>query len=78
MADLVYRRSVEMAAAILGSQEGVAQFLGTTVDVVASWVAGRAEPPGSFVVRLVELIEQKTVSAARTATAGRSRRDEVI
>jgi hypothetical protein len=76
MADLVYRRSVEMAAEILGSHEGVAQFLGTTVDVVASWLAGTTEPPGSFVLRLVELIEHKTVNAARTATAGRSKRDE--
>jgi hypothetical protein len=76
MADLVYRRSVEMAAEILGSHEGVAQFLGTTVDEVASWAAGTAEPPISFVLRLVELIEQKTVNAARTATVGRSRRDE--
>jgi hypothetical protein len=78
MADVVYRRSVEMATEILGSQEGVAKFLGTTADVVAAWVAGTAEPPVSFVARLVELIEQKTVHAARTATAGRSRRDEEI
>jgi DNA-binding transcriptional regulator YiaG len=76
MADLAYRRSVEMAAAILGSQERVAHFLGTTADVVASWAAGTVEPPVAFVVRLVELIEQNTVKAARTATAGRSRRDE--
>ena len=78
MTDLVYRRSVEMAAQILGSHDGVAQFLGTTVDVVAGWVAGTAEPPASFVVRLVELIEQKTVNAARVATVDRSRRDEPI
>lgn len=76
MADLVYRRSVEMATEILGSHEGVAQFLGTTADVVASWIAGSAEPPVAFLARLVELIEQHTVKAARTATAGRSRRDE--
>ncbi len=76
MADFAYRRSVEMAAAILGSQEGVAQFLGTTAELVASWIAGSAEPPVAFVARLVELIEQHTVKAARIATAGRSRRDE--
>ncbi len=78
MADRVYQRSVEMAATILGSHERVAQFLGTTADVVASWAAGRADPPVGFLVRLVELIEQNTVKAARTATAGRSRRDEAV
>lgn len=76
MADLVYRRSVQMAAEILGSHEGVARFLGTNLDVVRSWVAGTAEPPLNLVLRLVELIEQRTVNAARIATAGRSRRDE--
>ena len=67
-----------MAAAILGGREGLAQFLGITVDVVASWLAGSAEPPLAFVARIVELIEQKTVNAARTATAGRPRREEVV
>lgn len=76
MADVLYRRSVLMAAQILGSHEGVAQFLGTSVDVVAGWAAGTAEPSASYVVRLVELIENKTVNAARTATVGRSKRDE--
>ncbi len=73
MADLVYRRSVQMAAQILGSQEGVARYLGIQVEVVASWLAGTAAPPISLVLRLVELIEQRTVSAARTATVGRSK-----
>jgi ribosome-binding protein aMBF1 (putative translation factor) len=76
MADSMYRRLVQMAIEVLGSQQDVAQFLGTTVDVVESWAAGTAEPAFDSVVRLVELIEQKKVSAARTATAGRSRRDE--
>lgn len=76
MADLVYRRSVKMAAEILGSHEGVARFLGTTVDTVAGWAAGTAVPPAGLLARLVELIEQKMVQAARTATAGRPRRDE--
>ena len=73
MADRVYRRSVQMAAQILGSNEGVARFLGIKVNVVASWLAGTAEPPASYVVRLVELIEQHTVNAARTSTVGRSK-----
>jgi hypothetical protein len=67
-----------MAAEILGSYEGVAQFLGTTVDAVAGWAAGTTEPPLNFLPRLVELIEQKLVNAARMATASRSKRDETI
>lgn len=78
MGYIVYRRSVEMAAEILGGHEEVARFLGTSLEAVRNWVSGRAEPPLNFVMRLVELIEQKTVSAARTATASRSKRDEPI
>jgi len=73
MADRLYRRSVQLAAQILGGHEAVAQFLGTPVEVVAGWAAGTAEPPASYVVRLVELIEQRTVNAARTSTVGRSK-----
>lgn len=76
MGYMVYRRSVEMAVEILGSHDAVARFLGTSLDVVGSWAAGTAEPPLKYLVRLVELIEQRTVNAARTATASRSKRDE--
>jgi hypothetical protein len=65
-----------MAAEILGGHEEVARFLGTSLEAVGSWASGQAEPPRSFLTRLVELIEQKTVHAARTATASRSKRDE--
>ncbi len=76
MGYIVYRRSLEMAAEILGGYDEVARFLGTNPEAVGSWASGSAEPPLSFVLRLVELIEQKTVNAARTATASRSKRDE--
>ena len=72
----VYRRSVEIAATILGSRDAVARYLGTSLDVVENWAAGTAEPPLKYLSRLVELIEQRTVNAARTATASRSKRDE--
>ena len=74
MAFIVYRRSIEMAAEILGGHDEVARFLGTSLEAVRSWASGRAEPPLKCVMRLVELIEQKTVSAARTATASRFNR----
>jgi hypothetical protein len=74
MGYLVYRRSVDMAAEILGGHDEVARFLGTSLEAVRSWASGRAEPPLKCVMRLVELIEQKTVNAARTATASRFNR----
>jgi hypothetical protein len=39
-------------------------------------VEGRAEPAINLFLRLVDLIERSTVSAARTATVVRSKRDE--
>jgi DNA-binding transcriptional regulator YdaS (Cro superfamily) len=72
----VYRRSVEMAAEILGGQEAVAQHLGVETTMVASWLSGASEPAINFFLRIVDLIEQNTVKAARTATVVRSRRDE--
>ena len=67
-----------MAAEILGGHDEVARFLGTSLEAVRGWASGRAEPPLKCVMRLVELIEQKTVSAARVATASRSKRDEPL
>lgn len=76
MAKSVYSRTIDMAAEILGGQEAVASYLGATPEMVASWAAGQSEPAINFFLRLVELIEQKTVNAARSATVVRSRRDE--
>ena len=76
MAKAVYQRSVEMAAEILGSNDAVANYLGVNPAEVLSWVEGRAEPAINLFLRLVDLIERNTVSAARTATVVRSKRDE--
>jgi hypothetical protein len=76
MAKAVYQRSVEMAAEILGSNDAVAQYLEVNPAEVLSWLEGRAEPAINLFLRLVELIEKKTVNAARTATVVRSKRDE--
>jgi DNA-binding transcriptional regulator YdaS (Cro superfamily) len=65
-----------MAAEILGGQEAVAQHLGIAPDLVASWMTGATEPAIDLFLRIVDLIEQNTVKAARTATVVRSRRDE--
>lgn len=65
-----------MAAEILGGQEAVATYLGATPDMVASWAAGSSEPATNFFLRLVELIEEKMLDAARKATVVRFRRDE--
>lgn len=72
----VHSRSVEIAAEILGGNEAVAKYLSVPLEDVISWAEGRAEPALSFLLRIVELIEEKTVKAARTATVVRSRRDE--
>ena len=76
MAKAVYQRSVEMAAEILGSNDAVARYLGVNPTDVLSWLEGRAEPAINLFLQLVDLIEQKTVNAARMATVVRSRRDE--
>ena len=76
MAKAVYQRSVEMAAEILGSNDAVAVYLGVNPAQVLAWVEGRAEPVINLFLRLVDLIERSTVSAARTATVVRSKRDE--
>lgn len=78
MAKAVYQRSVEMAAEILGSNDAVAQYLEVNPAEVLSWLEGRAEPAINLFLRLVELIEKKTVNAARTATVVRSKRDETL
>jgi hypothetical protein len=78
MAKAVYQRSVEMAAEILGSNDAVAQYLEVNPAEVLSWLEGRAEPAINLFLRLVDLIEKKTVSAARTATVVRSKRDETV
>jgi len=78
MAKAVYQRSVEMAAEILGSNDAVAQYLEVNPAEVLSWLEGRAEPAINLLLRLVELIERKTVNAARTATVVRSKRDESV
>jgi hypothetical protein len=77
MAKAVYRRSVEMAVEILGGNDAVAKYLGVTADDVLSWLDGKSEPAINFFLRLVDLIEQTTVNAARSATVVRSRRDEL-
>ena len=76
MGKTVYRSSVEMAGEILGGYEAVAKHLGVTTDEVLSWADGKTEPAIAFFFRMVDLIEQKTVNAARTATVVRSKRDE--
>lgn len=76
MSKAVYQRSVEMATQILGSNDAVARYLGVNPAEVLSWLEGRAEPAINLFLRLVELIERKTVDAARTATVVRSKRDE--
>lgn len=78
MAKAVYQRSVEMATEILGSNEAVARYLGVNPAEVLSWLEGRAEPAINFFLQIVDLIEKKTVNAARMATVVRSRRDEAI
>jgi predicted transcriptional regulator len=78
MAKAVYQRSIEMAAEILGGNDAVARYLGVSPADVLSWLEGRAEPAINLFLQLVDLIEEKTVSAARTATVVRSRRDETI
>src|ERR1051326_2018669 len=54
----------------------VAGYLGVNPSEVLAWVEGRAEPAINLFLRLVDLIERSTVSAARTATVLRSKRDE--
>ena len=76
MAKAPYQRSVEMAAEIRGRHDAVAGYLGVNVAEVLSWLEGRAEPAINLFLRLVDLIEKNTVSAARTATVVRSKRDE--
>lgn len=76
MAKAVYQRSVEMAAEILGSNDAVARYLGVNPAEVLSWLEGRAEPAINLFLQLADLIEKKTVNAARTATVVRSKRDE--
>lgn len=73
-----YQRSVEMAVEILGGNDAVARYLGVKPTEVLSWLEGRAEPAINLFLRLVDLIEEKTVSAARTATVVRSKRDETV
>lgn len=76
MTKAVYQRSVEMATQILGSSDAVAHYLGVNPAEVLSWLEGRAEPAINLFLKLVDLIERKTVDAARTATVVRSKRDE--
>jgi hypothetical protein len=76
MSKAIHQRSVEMATEILGSSEAVARYLGVKPAEVLSWLEGRAEPAINFFLKLVDLIEDNTVRAARTATVVRSRRDE--
>jgi len=76
MAKPVFRKSVEMAVEILGGNDAVARYLGVTPDDVLNWLAGTAEPAVDYFLRLVDLIENSTVKAARTATVVRSRKDE--
>ena len=78
MTKAVYQRSVEMATQILGSNDAVARYLGVNPAEVVSWLEGRAEPAINLFLRLVDLIEKKTVDAARTATVVRSKRDEAV
>lgn len=78
MAKAVYQRSVEMAAEILGSNDAVARYLGVNPAEVLSWLEGRAEPAINLFLQLADLIEKKTVNAARTATVVRSKRDETL
>lgn len=65
-----------MAAEILGGPDAVAKHLGIAPDLVTCWLSGAAEPAIDLFLRIVDLIEQNTVKAARTATVVRSRRDE--
>lgn len=76
MTKAVYQRSVELATQILGSNDAVARYLGVNPAEVMSWLEGRAEPAINLFLKLVDLIERKTVDAARTATVVRSKRDE--
>lgn len=71
-----YRRSVDMAVEILGGSEPLARHLGVSLEEVRDWVQGKTEPAAALLQRIVDLIESSTVSAARTATVVRSRRDE--
>jgi hypothetical protein len=72
----VSRRSVKAAVEILGGNEAVAKYLGVRPEDVLSWTQGRSEPDFELFLRIVALIEERTVNAARTATVVRSRRDE--
>lgn len=74
----VFRKSVEMAVEILGGNDAVAHYLGVTPEDVVSWLAGTAEPAVNYFLRMVDLIEESTVKAARTATVVRSRKDETL
>lgn len=76
MQESVYRRSVFMAVEILGDSEALARHLDVPPADVLSWLEGAAQPEISLFQRIVALIEASTVSAARTATVVRSRRDE--
>lgn len=78
MGNWVYQRSIGMAVEILGGNDAVARYLGVHTEEVLSWVEGKTEPGKNFFQRIVELIEQNTVKAARTATVVRSRRDEAV
>lgn len=76
MSNGVYQRSIGMAAEILGGNDAVAKYLGVSTEDILSWIDGKTEPAMAFFQRIVDLIEESTVKAARTATVVRSRRDE--
>jgi len=59
---LVYRRTLERAAAIVGGSEALGVRLGVSAKVVELWIRGDRLPPTRHFLMAVDILEQAKIA----------------
>ena len=66
-------RAVEQAARMTGGYEQLARRIGVTMEEVAAWASGTAEPPPAAFVAVTDIVLGDTVKLSRkTLLTGRN------
>jgi DNA-binding transcriptional regulator YiaG len=65
----MYARTLRRAAELSGGHEALARELRVPTNQLASWLAGRASPPGDVFLRAVDIIGEHNLHAIRQSPA---------
>lgn len=70
MASIVYFRTLQKAADLLGGRKQLARHLRVPMDVLENWISGKEVPPIGVFLRAVDLVLDETAAPPRDTDPG--------